>query len=129
MIASISIELLLCFASSIRTSADLSTAYFLKELLYKLLDEKNPDTKKRKLSEWIYSALDSDIMSFKRCDATFQKCFSPVVNSLYCPYTNAYTEGFNNKIKVLKRNAFGVRIFPRFRNRILFCASLKRAPK
>ncbi|MDW7669197.1 MAG: transposase, partial [Bacillota bacterium] len=28
-------------------------------------------------------------------------------------------EGVNNKIKVLKRNAYGVRNFDRFRNRIL----------
>lgn len=111
------------------TSADLSTAYFLKELLYKLLDEKDPDTKKRKLSEWIDAALDSDIKSFKRCAATYQKWFSPIVNSFFCPYTNAFTEGFNNKIKVLKRNAFGLRNFRRFRNRILFCASANRAPR
>lgn len=111
------------------TSADLSTAYFLKELLYKLLNTEDPDTQKCKLSEWIDAALDSDIKPFKRCAVTYQKWFSPIVNSFYCPYTNAYTEGFNNKIKVLKRNAFGLRNFRRFRNRILFCASAKRAPR
>ena len=111
------------------TSADLSSAYFLKELLYKLLDEKDPDAKKRMLSEWIDAALDSDISSFKRCAATYQKWFSPIVNSFYCSYTNAFTEGFNNKIKVLKRNAFGLRNFNRVRNRILFCAPSKAAPK
>lgn len=111
------------------TSADLSTAYFLKELLYKLLDETDPDTKKRMLSEWIYAALDSDIYSFKRCAATYQKWFSPIANSFFCPYTNAFTEGTNNKIKVLKRNAFGLRNFRRFRNRILFCAPSNPAPK
>lgn len=111
------------------TSADLSTSYFLKELLYKFLDEKDPDTKKQKLSEWIDAALDSDIKSFKRCASTYQKWFTPIVNSFYCPYTNAFTEGFNNKIKVLKRNAFGFRNFRRFRNRILFCATQNRAPR
>jgi len=34
-------------------------------------------------------------------------------------YTNGYTEGCNNKIKVLKRNCYGVRNFNWFRNRIL----------
>ena len=34
-----------------------------------------------------------------------------------------YTEGCNNKTKVLKRVCFGVRNFNRFRNRILHCAS------
>ena len=110
------------------TSADLSSAYFLKELLYKLLEETDPDTQKRKLAEWIDAALDSEIKSFKRCADTYKKWFSPIVNSFYCPYTNAFTEGFNNKIKVLKRNAFGLRNFRRFRNRILFCASAERAP-
>lgn len=111
------------------TSADLSTAYFLKELLYELIDENDPDVQKRKLSEWIDAAIDSDIKPFTKCAATYQKWFSPIVNSFYCPYTNAFTEGFNNKIKVLKRNAFGLRNFRRFRNRILFCASAKRAPR
>ena len=34
-------------------------------------------------------------------------------------YTNGFTEGFSNKIKVLKRNAYGYRNFERFRKRIL----------
>ncbi|MBQ4120007.1 MAG: transposase, partial [Clostridia bacterium] len=33
--------------------------------------------------------------------------------------TNGFTEGCNNKIKVLKRNAYGYQNFKRFRNRIL----------
>ncbi|MBQ3136325.1 MAG: transposase, partial [Clostridia bacterium] len=35
------------------------------------------------------------------------------------PITNGFTEGCNNKIKVLKRNAYGYKNFRRFRNRIL----------
>ena len=37
--------------------------------------------------------------------------------------TNGFTEGCNNKIKVLKRNAYGLKNFKRFRNRILFMFS------
>lgn len=33
--------------------------------------------------------------------------------------TNGFTEGCNNRIKVLKRNAYGYQNFDRFRNRIL----------
>lgn len=109
------------------TDANLSTAYFLKELLYRLLDETNPDVQKKKLSEWIDAAIDSEIIPFKKCAYTYLKWFTPIVNSFYCHHTNAFTEGFNNKIKVLKRNAFGLRNFRRFRNRILFCASANRA--
>ncbi|WP_418525294.1 transposase [Ruminococcus sp.] len=39
--------------------------------------------------------------------------------------TNGFIEGCNNKIKVLKRNAYGYRNFKRFRNRILHMFSNK----
>ncbi|MDI6603976.1 MAG: transposase [Thermoanaerobacteraceae bacterium] len=34
------------------------------------------------------------------------------------PYTNSVTEGYNNKIKVLKRLVYGYRNFYRFRKKI-----------
>ncbi len=46
-----------------------------------------------------------------------------ILNSFTYPYTNGYTEGVNNKVKVLKRNAYEVRDFDRFRNRILHVMS------
>ncbi|MDD6490031.1 MAG: transposase, partial [Clostridia bacterium] len=42
-----------------------------------------------------------------------------ILNSFDYSITNGFTEGCNNKIKVLKRNAYGYRNFKRFRNRIL----------
>ena len=47
------------------------------------------------------------------------------LNSFSSTITNGFTEGCNNKIKVLKRNAYGYRNFNRFRNRILHIFSLK----
>ena len=98
----------------------LSTAYFLKEEIYKLLKEKNPDKQKQFLSEWIMEAEESEVLSFKKCANTYRNWFAPICNSFDCPYTNGFTEGCNNKIKVLKRNAYGMRNFSNFRNRILF---------
>ena len=48
-----------------------------------------------------------------------------ILNSFSSTITNGFTEGCNNKIKVLKRNAYGCRNFNRFRNRILHIFSLK----
>jgi transposase len=46
------------------------------------------------------------------------------------PWSNGFTEGCNNKIKVLKRICFGVRNFRRFRNRILHLSQpLKMLPE
>jgi len=42
-----------------------------------------------------------------------------ILNAFDCPYSNGLTEGTNNKIKVIKRNAYGFRNFENFRNRIL----------
>lgn len=42
-----------------------------------------------------------------------------IVNYFALPYSNGFTEGMNNKIKTLKRQAYGFRNFDRFRVRIL----------
>lgn len=106
-------------------SPNLSNGYYLKEQLYAISEE--PDTLKQKelLKQWIRDARDSDIPSFKRCAETYARWFDPILNSLYYPYSNGYTEGCNNKIKVLKRNAFGFSKFKRFRNRVLYCMRRK----
>ncbi len=41
-----------------------------------------------------------------------------ILNAFDCPYSNGFTEGSNNKIKVLKHIAFGYRSFHNFRSRI-----------
>ena len=104
-------------------SPTLSTAYFLKELLYTILKERDPNRQKQLFSEWIEEASESEIPSFVKCANTYSNWFAPIVNSFFCPYTNGFTEGCNNKIKVLKRNAYGLQDFMRFRNRILFMFS------
>lgn len=104
-------------------SPTLSTAYFLKELLYSILDGSDPYKQKKLFSDWIDEALESEIPAFVKCAKTYYNWFTPITNSFFCPYTNGFTEGCNNKIKVLKRNSYGLRDFKRFRNRILFMFS------
>ena len=57
------------------------------------------------------------------CDAVnkirIQHWYCEIKNSLEVPYSNGPTEGFNNKIKVLKRISFGVRNFTNFKARIM----------
>ena len=104
-------------------SPTLSSAYFLKESLYSILNETDPNKQKKLFSDWIAEASESEIPSFVRCAKTYDNWFIPITNSFFCPYTNGFTEGCNNKIKVLKRNAYGLKNFIRFRNRILFMFS------
>jgi len=50
---------------------------------------------------------------------TIKKYRKYIVNMLNSKYTNGIIEGINNKIKVIKRIAFGYRSFVHFKNRIL----------
>lgn len=101
------------------SSVNLSSAHFLKELFYRILENKNKESAKKAMSEWILEAQNSKIPVFVTCAKTFTNWSVGILNSFDCPYTNGFTEGCNNKIKVLKRNAYGFRNFERFRNRIL----------
>ena len=65
-------------------------------------------------------ALSSNLTRFKPCCAMIEKRKSMVLRAFETGYTNGFTEGCNNKVKVLKRNCYGVRNFERFRNRILY---------
>jgi transposase len=111
------------------SSAKLSSSHFLKELFYRMLDANDKQTAKKLMSEWIMSSQNSDIPAFVSCSNTFINWSNGIMNSFDHPYTNGFTEGCNNKIKVLKRNAYGYRNFSRFRNRILHIFSHQNTKK
>ena len=103
----------------LQASERLRYAYLLKEKFYEFIDSPNLIEAKKKLSEWYLYANACDLPEFNECCKTINNWEKYILNSFTCPYTNGYTEGVNNKIKVLKRNSYGVRNFERFRNRIL----------
>ncbi|MCX7711632.1 MAG: transposase, partial [Clostridia bacterium] len=50
------------------------------------------------------------------------------LNAFDCPYSNGFTEGINNTIKVIKRIAYGYRNFYNFRRRILHTLQTSKEP-
>ena len=100
-------------------SPNISNAYFLKEDFLKILDCTDRKSAKKAMSDWISWAEESDLKRFEKCAETMQRWSVGILNSFDCRYTNGFTEGCNNKIKVLKRNAYGYQNGKRFRNRIL----------
>ncbi len=101
------------------SSVNLSDAYFLKEDFLKILTLKTKDERLKHLNDFIKYASNSSIKSYNDLAKTMQTWKEGILNSLEIPLTNGFTEGCNNKIKVLKRNAYGYRNFKRFRNRII----------
>lgn len=101
------------------TSVPLSTAYFLKEDFLEILDIEAREDAAKALGKWIMRAQQSGLPQFEKCGQSLANWSQGILNSFRYPITNGFTEGCNNKIKVLKRNAYGYRNFKRFRNRIL----------
>ena len=100
-------------------SVNISKAYFYKEEFLKILSTKDTESAKKSMSEWIQSAENCGIPQFEKCADTMRNWYTGIINSFSTTITNGFTEGCNNKIKVLKRNAYGYKNFKRFRNRIL----------
>lgn len=101
-------------------SPRLKEAYLLKEKFMEFIDSATFEEAKKKLNDWYIYVSVSNLPEFNYCLKTIQRWQENILNSFKVPYTNAYTEGVNNKIKVLKRNAFGLRNFRRLRSRILY---------
>ena len=113
----------------LETSVNLSRSHWYKEKFLEILDCNDRETAKEKMSEWINNASNCGIPQFEKCADTMQNWLAGILNSFSSPYTNGFTEGCNNKIKVLKRNAYGYKNFRRFRNRILHIFSHKQLNK
>ena len=100
-------------------SSDLATAYYLKELFYNFISSENSEEAKQKLKKFILSAQASNLDEFKATLTMLANWGKYILNAFDCSNSNGFTEGCNNKIKVIKRNAYGYRNFKNFRNRIL----------
>ena len=111
-------ESLLALEVMLSQSNDLAVAYHLKELFFEFM--KSPDRTEagRRLKFFILAAEASNLPEFNACLTMLRNWSKYILNAFDCPYTNGYTEGTNNAIKVIKRNAFGYRNFRNFRNRI-----------
>ncbi len=104
-------------------SMDLENAWLLKEAFQDMLKSKEKRATLADLWKWIESAKEQKLPEFENCIKALTNWRYYIVESFSVPYTNAFTEGKHNLIKVLKRNAFGFRNFENFRKRILLLAS------
>ena len=104
-------------------SSELEYAYELKNQFIELMHAPNSTIGRKLIADWVYLAETADLPEFSACTKAVHNWSDEILASFDCHYTNGFTEGCNNKTKVLKRVCFGVRNFARFRNRILHCAA------
>ena len=91
--------------------------------MLKIIQMENKEKAIECLNAWIKRNLESDIPALKACTKTYFNWVIEIRNALEVPYSNGPMEGYNNKIKALKRVAFGFRNFTNFKARILLMAS------
>ncbi|MEG1220634.1 MAG: transposase [Anaerovoracaceae bacterium] len=103
----------------LKASKDLANAYYLKNEFHKFMDSDNEVVAKKRLKHWLLKAGSFNLKEFESCVMTFNNWHKEILNAFDTDFTNGFTEGCNNKIKVLKRVSYGVRNFNRFRKRIL----------
>ena len=116
--ASLSEENLTAVEVMLGLSPDLAVAYHLKELFYTFMGSQSRKEAGVRLKKFILAAQVSELEEYKSVLTMLGNWGSCILNAFDCPYSNGYTEGTNNKIKVIKRNAYGYRNFENFRNRI-----------
>ena len=100
-------------------SPKLREAYWLKEVFYTFMGSKDLQEAKKNLANWNLCVGVVDLEEFTKCFEMINRWQPYILRAFSLGFTNGYTEGCNNRIKVLKRNCYGVRNFSRFRNRIL----------
>lgn len=109
-------------------SRDLREAYLLKEKFYEFMDSDNSEQARERLKAFHVFAVVADIPEFRPCLTMLRNWAPYILNAFDCSYSNAFTEGINNTIKVIKRVAYGYRSFDNFRRRILATVNTKLEP-
>lgn len=102
---------------------DLRLAHWLKERFYDLCQDTKYSRQRRDFYDWIKIAESSGLKEFEKCANAYRRWSKEILNAFKYRITNGTTEGFNNKIKVLKRTSYGIQNFERFRTRILHSAN------
>jgi transposase len=87
--------------------------------LRKWFDRKYDKPAREALVKLIERASQSVQEPLQRIAGTLTRWFEPIIRYIRCRYSNGLTEGFNNKIKLIQRMAYGLRNEHNRRKRIL----------
>ena len=100
---------------------ELENAYLLKELFLDIIHYSIYEYAENEIKEWIETVRSYNIEEMNNAASTIENWLPYIVNSFIDKrFSNGFTEGLNNKIKVIKRIGFGYRNFKFFRLRIMY---------
>ncbi|MDR1383230.1 MAG: transposase [Planctomycetaceae bacterium] len=98
---------------------DLYAAYLLKEDFDEFWEQEDEVSASRFLLRWIQTAEASNIPELRCFANTLRNHADQLINYITCEITTGHLEGFNNKIKTMKRQAYDFRDLEFFKPKIL----------
>ena len=87
----------------------LSQAYYLKEQLREIWAQVNKEEAEKNMDDWVRQAKESKVPQLVKMAATLMAHRTGILAWYDCHISTAKVEGINNKIKVMKRTAYGFR--------------------
>jgi transposase len=87
----------------------IAKAKILKDEFLSIYKSNTPEEATAKLESWLLEADNSRLLPFKELAESFKRKFDMIINYFRKKISSAISEGINNKIKRLKRIAYGYR--------------------
>lgn len=107
-------------------SEELKTGYYLKEAFLDIVKHATYADAEEQIKAWISLCYESEIEEYIIASGTIERWLPYIVESFINPIlSQGFTEGRNNKFKVIKRIAFGYKNFKFYRLRILYICNGK----
>ena len=103
----------------LNSNKPLYKAYVLKEEIADIYDDVNAESEIVRLEQWFQNVIDSGCEEFLPVVSMIQSYLYGIHNYFKHKLTNAGSEGFNNKINVIKRAAYGFQDVEYFKLKIL----------
>ena len=104
---------------ALELNAPLATAYYMKEDLRQFWEQADKKTAEEVIDDWVERARKSGIGPLMKIGNTIAAYKFGILNWYDHPVSSGRLEGTNNKIKVLKRMAYGYRDLEFFKLRIM----------
>jgi transposase len=92
-----------------KTNEKLYKTYLLKEQILSIFDDKKSTFEKivKRLNKWFENILNNNLEEFYPVVKMIKKHIQGILNYFKYGMTNAISEGFNTKINIIKRRAYG----------------------
>ena len=104
--------------SLLEVNQPIALAHAMKEQIRLFWSKQTIKEEAKFLVWWILDAVETGIRELERAGKTLLRHSEGLVNYFKHPITNAKTEGINNKIKTMKRQAYGFRDMEYFKLRL-----------